>query len=91
MVSKMRGRVDQSKTGKSLLVSFHEGYSNYTVTVPMPYAVRLFAQGLLSAMRALEQQENPNNGFMEGEKEEVFEFLTESVSIYDRVLKKTKG
>ncbi|MFW9888450.1 MAG: hypothetical protein ACFFER_09720, partial [Candidatus Thorarchaeota archaeon] len=41
----MKARIDQSQSGKSLLVTFLEGYSTYTITVPMPYAVRFFAEG----------------------------------------------
>jgi hypothetical protein len=45
-----------STKGKSLLVTFHEGYSTYTIVVPMPYAVKFFVDGLTSALGLLTQK-----------------------------------
>ncbi len=47
---KMKTRINQSETGKSLLITLIEGFSTYTVTVSMPYAVRFFAEGIAESL-----------------------------------------
>ncbi|MHA2081616.1 MAG: hypothetical protein ACW99H_10780 [Candidatus Thorarchaeota archaeon] len=49
----MKTKVNPSTKGKSLLVTFHEGYSTYTIVVPMPYAVKFFVDGITSALGLL--------------------------------------
>ena len=81
----MKTRVNLSKKGKSLLVTFYEGFSTYTITVPLPYAVRFFAEGLQTGLEALSQdvelQDKLNE--REGEKSEIQEHLRRSVKLFE--------
>jgi len=49
----MKTRINQSKSGNSLLVTFHEGFSTYIITVPMPYAIQFFVEGLVTSLETL--------------------------------------
>jgi hypothetical protein len=84
----LKGVINQSKTGKSLLVTFHEGYSTYTMAVPMPFAVRFFAEGLVAALETLNQdsemQEKLNEN--EGQKAEIHERLRKSAKLFETYL-----
>jgi hypothetical protein len=85
----MKARIDQSQTGKSILVTFLEGYSTYTITVPMPYAVRFFAEGTRASLEVLKTDKDLQSklGFKEGEKTEILENLRRSLTIYDDLLR----
>ena len=87
----MKTRINQSKTGAALLLTFHEGFSTYTITLPMPYGVRFFVEGLQTALQTLNQTEalqgklNARNG----EKAEIQEGLRKAAALYDQFLSKT--
>ena len=87
----MKTRINQSKKGKSLLVTFYEGYSTYTITVPMPYAIRIFAEGLQIGLETLSQDSELQSKLdeKEGEKSEIQEHLRRSVKLFDELLRNT--
>ncbi|MHA2141600.1 MAG: hypothetical protein ACXADC_04215 [Candidatus Thorarchaeota archaeon] len=66
----MKTKTNRSKTGKSILLSLYEGFSTYTITLPMPYAVRFFAEELLTSLTMLTEVEELKSNFKEkdGEK-----------------------
>ncbi|MHA2023366.1 MAG: hypothetical protein ACTSWQ_06865 [Candidatus Thorarchaeota archaeon] len=84
----MKTRINQSKRGKSLLVTFQEGFSTYTIVVPMPYAIRFFAEGLLNGLQTLNQNEEVQSQLKrkEGEQAEIQETLRRAVKLYDDFL-----
>ncbi len=88
-VELMKTRINQSKKGKSLLVTFYEGFSTYTITVPLPYAVRIFAEGLQIGLETLSQDSELQSKLdeKEGEKSEIQEYLRRSVKLFDELLK----
>jgi hypothetical protein len=86
----VKARINQSKKGKSILVTIHEGFSTYTITVPLPYAIRFFSEGLLVGLESL-QQNNELQKILntnEGEKAEIQENLRKSVKLFEDLLKK---
>jgi hypothetical protein len=85
----MKTRINQSKQGKSLLLTFYEGFSTYTIVVPMPYAIRFFAEGLLASFETLLQNEEIQIKLKEksGEKAEIQERLRKSMVLYEEFLK----
>ena len=87
----MKTKINQSKKGKSLLVTFYEGFSTYTITVPMPYAIRFFAEGLQLSLETLTHDSEMQSKLdeREGEKSEIQEYLRRSVRLFDELLKKT--
>ncbi|MFW9887646.1 MAG: hypothetical protein ACFFER_05650 [Candidatus Thorarchaeota archaeon] len=89
----MKARINQSQSGKSLLVTFLEGYSTYTITIPMPYAVRFFAEGARTSLEILEADESIQSklGAKEGEKSEILENLRKSLTIYDDLMRESLG
>jgi hypothetical protein len=87
----MKTKINQSKKGKSLLVTFYEGFSTYTITVPLPYAIRFFAEGLQLGLEALSQDSEMQSKLdeREGEKSELQEYLRRSVKLFDELLRTT--
>jgi hypothetical protein len=85
----MKTKVTQSKTGKSVLVTFHEGFSTYTITIPMPYAIRFFAEGLLSTLQILSEREELRSilSCRDGEKAHIQEVMRKAGGLYDGFLK----
>jgi hypothetical protein len=85
----MKTRVNPSKNAKSLLVTFYEGFSTYTITVPMPYAIRFFADGLVNALLTLEENDEVKSQLesKEGEKAEIQELLRRAAGLYEKYLK----
>ena len=73
-----------------MLSSFYEGYSTYTITIPMPYAIRFFAEGLLSSLQMLSEIKELNTDLSnkDGEKAHIQEMLRKAVVLYDEFLKK---
>ncbi|MHA2086319.1 MAG: hypothetical protein ACXABD_21450 [Candidatus Thorarchaeota archaeon] len=84
----LKTRVNQSKSGNALLLTFHEGYSTYTITVPMPYAIRFFAEGLATALETLDKSQDSQTKLdsKDGEKAEIQEHLRKSAQLYERFL-----
>ena len=91
-VKKMKTRVNPSKSHQSLLVTFHEGFSTYTITIPMPYAIGFFAEGVVSSLEVLKQnselQEKLTN--TDGQKAQIQEYLRKAVLLYDEFLSKNR-
>ena len=87
----MKTRINQSKSNQSLLVTFYEGFSTYTITVPMPYAIRFFVEGLVSSLEALKQNDELQIKLSEtdGQKAQIQEYLRKAVLLYDEFLTKT--
>jgi hypothetical protein len=85
----VKTRIVQSKSGKSLLVTFHEGFSTYTITVPMPYAIRFFVNGFHSALETLHQNKEMLNALAENdtEKFQIQDQLKKSLVLFDDFLK----
>jgi hypothetical protein len=71
----MKTKVNPSTKGKSLLVTFHEGYSTYTIVVPMPYAVKFFVDGLTSALGLLTQKNELQEKLSETEGQTIAQIL----------------
>ncbi len=70
-------------------MTFYEGFSTYTITIPMPFAVKLFAEGLQTALETLLQDielQSLLNG-RDGEKAEVQDRIRKSVKLYEVFLK----
>ena len=90
MVVLMKTKINQSKSGNALLVTFHEGFSTYTITVPMPYAIQFFAEGLITSLETLTQNDEVQIklGSAQGQKAQVQEFLRKAVLLYDEFLSK---
>ena len=90
-VELLKTRINLSKKGKSLLVTFYEGFSTYTITVPLPYAVRFFAEGLQSGLEALNQDAEllAKLDEREGERSEIQEHLRKSVKLFDELSRKS--
>jgi hypothetical protein len=87
----MKTRINQSKTGQSLLVTFHEGFSTYTITIPLSYSVRFFAEGITSALQTVIQNDNAISELekRDGELAEIQEYLLKSNRLFDDLLKKS--
>jgi hypothetical protein len=89
----MKTRINQSKSNQSLLVTFYEGFSTYTITVPMPYAIRFFVEGMVSSLEALKQNDDVQNRLneLDGQKAQIQEYLRKAVLLYDEFLSKSSG
>lgn len=87
----MKTRINQSKTNQSLLVTFYEGFSTYTITVPMPYAIHFFTEGVVSALEALSQNDDLQSKLneLDGQKAQIQEYLRKAVLLYDEYLTKS--
>jgi hypothetical protein len=87
----MKTKVNPSQKGKALLVTFHEGFSTYTIVVPMPYAVKFFVDGLTSALGLLTQKNELQEKLSEteGQKAEIQEGIRQAVSLFEQFLDKT--
>ncbi|MBY8998314.1 MAG: hypothetical protein KGD60_11330 [Candidatus Thorarchaeota archaeon] len=85
----MKTRINPSKKGKSLLLTFYEGFSTYTITVPMPYAVQVFAECLHTAFVTLLQSEELQSSLSErdADKAEIQDHLMNSLKLFDEFLK----
>ena len=72
------------------MVTIHEGFSTYTITVPLPYAVRFFSEGLLAGLVSLQQNDDllKSLNTNEGEKAEIQENIRKSVKLFEELLKK---
>ena len=70
-------------------MTFYEGYSKYTITVPMPYAIRFFADGLVNALHTLEVNDIVKSQLenKEGEKAEIQELIRRAAGLYENYLK----
>lgn len=92
MVIPMKTKINQSKSGNALLVTFHEGFSTYTVTVPMPYAVQFFVDGLVTSLETLRQNNEVQNKLeaTQGQKAQIQEYLRRAVLLYDEFLPKRR-
>lgn len=90
-VNIMKTRVNPSQKGQSILVTFHEGFSTYTIVVPMPYAIRFFVEGLVSALSLLTQKTDLQEKLSEAEekKAEIQEGIRRAVSLFEQFLDKT--
>jgi len=86
----MKTKMSQSKTGKSVILTVYEGFSTYSVTIPMPYGIRFFAEGLLTCLSMLSEVSELNSSFKEkdGEKAHIQEILRKSMKLYDEFLRK---
>jgi hypothetical protein len=87
----MKTRVNPSKSHQSILVTFHEGFSTYTITVPMPYAIQFFVEGIVSSLEALKQNDNVQKKLdeLDGQKAQIQEYLRKAVLLYDEFLSKS--
>jgi hypothetical protein len=85
----MKTKTTRSKTGKSILLSIYEGFSTYTITLPMPYAVRFFAEELLSSLTMLSEIDELQSILNEkdGEKAHIQEVLRKCIMLYDEFLR----
>ncbi|NWF96380.1 MAG: hypothetical protein HXY34_09595 [Candidatus Thorarchaeota archaeon] len=85
----LKTRLTQSKKGRSLLLTFHEGFSTYTITLPMPYAVRFFAEGLVSSLEMLHEQSDVRKELAskDGEKAFIQEMIRKAAGLLERLLK----
>jgi hypothetical protein len=90
-VKQLKTRINPSKKGKSLMLTIYEGYFTYSVTVPLPYAVRVFAEGIVAALETLNQSPDLQAKLdeNEGEKAEIQEHLRKAVKLFDGFLKQT--
>ena len=86
----MKTRINQSKSGNSLLVTFHEGFSTYTVTVPMPYAIQYFVEGVVTSLETLKSSSEVQKNFdkNEGQKAQIQEHLRKAVLLFDEYMSK---
>ena len=89
MVTAVKTRITESKKGRSILATFYEGFSTYTITVPMPYAVHFFAEALVTAVNMLKSNEENQKllGAKEGERAEVLELIRRAARDYVQVAK----
>lgn len=73
----MKTRVTQSKTGKSMLVTFYEGFSTNTIALLMSYGIRFFAEGLLDSLETLFERPEVRNELSgkDGEKAHIQEII----------------
>ena len=87
----LKTRINPSKKGKSLMLTIYEGYSTYSVTVPLPYAVRIFAEGIVASLETLNKSSDLQAKLEEneGEKAEIQEHLRKAVKLFDGFLKQT--
>ncbi|MFX0056035.1 MAG: hypothetical protein ACFFAX_08605 [Promethearchaeota archaeon] len=87
----MKTKINPSQKGKSLLLTFHEGFSTYTIVIPMPYAVKFFVDGLTSALGLLTQKNELQEKLSEteGQKAEIQEGIRKAVSLFEQFLDKT--
>jgi len=71
------------------MVKFEEGFSTYTIAVPMPYATSFFLKGLMASLASLQQKKDLQKKLdeKEGMKSEVLEGIRQAISIYDEILK----
>ena len=80
----MKARTNLSESGKAVLLTIYEGFSTYTVTIPLAYALRVFAEGLVTATEALKQMKDLGSSTLhEGEKAEIQELLRKAVGLYE--------
>lgn len=86
----MKTKLNPSQKGSSILVTFHEGFSTYTIVVPMPYAVRFFVEGLTASLSLLKQKNELQKKLNEeeGQKAEIQEGIRRAVSLYEKILDK---
>jgi len=86
----MKTKTTQSKTGKSMLLTLYEGFSTYTITLPMTYAIRFFVEGLAASLHMLSEVENLSESFKEkdGERAHIQETLRKCMKLYDEFLEK---
>ncbi|MHA1138118.1 MAG: hypothetical protein ACTSSE_16695 [Candidatus Thorarchaeota archaeon] len=89
----MKTRINQSKSGNSLLITFHEGFSTYTITVPMPYAIQFFVEGLVTSLETLKGNPDAQKNLdgTQGQKAQIQEFLRKALLLYDQFLAERKG
>lgn len=87
-VNLMKTRITQSKKARSVLLTVYEGYSTYSITLPMPYAIRFFIEGLLSALEALDRNEEVQGKLAEkeGETADLQRLLMKAVENFDGFL-----
>ena len=87
----MKTKVTPSRNARSLLVTFYEGFSTYTITIPMPYAIRFFADGLVTALNTLEANDETKKLLeaKEGEKAEIQDLIRRAVGFYEDYLNKS--
>jgi hypothetical protein len=85
----MNIRITQSKSGKAFLVTFHEGFSSYTITIPLSYAIQFFADGASTALETFTENEEllAQTQWREGEKEEIEMNLNKALLAYNQFLK----
>ena len=91
LVSNMKTKINPSQQGNSILVTFHEGFSTYTIVVPMPYSVKFFVDGLIASLSLLGQKNELQKKLSEaeGQKAEIQEGIRRAVSLYEKILDKT--
>lgn len=70
----------------------HEGFSTYTIVVPMPYAIRFFVEGVHSALETLSQNEELQELLSKNDSEKALiqDHLRKSLGLFEDFLK-TKG
>jgi len=87
-VVKLKTRLTPSKKGKSLLLTVYEGFSTYTVTLPMPYAVRFFAEGLVSSLEMLNERTESGTELSGKDSEKAFiqDLIRKAVQSYETFL-----
>jgi hypothetical protein len=81
--------VNLSKKGNSIMLSFEEGFSTYSIAVPMPYSASFFLKGLLTSLAALNQSKDLQKKLerKEGQKAEILEGIRKAIMLYENVLK----
>jgi len=86
----MKTRIDHSKSGKALLLTFHEGFSTYTITLPMPYAIQYFAEGLVSSLDSANQNTETISKLntKPGTKSEIQEYIRRAIALFDELKSK---
>ena len=89
----MKTRVTESKKGRSILLTFYEGFSTYTITVPMPYALRFLSEALVTGVNMLKASEEMQKlvDSKEGEKAEVLELIRRAARDYGQIAQDTEG
>ena len=85
----MKIRITQSKSGKALLVTFHEGFSSYTITIPISYAIQFFADGVSTALESFTESDEllKQTQWREGELEEIELNLKKALVAFNQSLK----
>lgn len=71
------------------MVKFEEGFSSYSIAIPMPYATSFFLKGLLASLAGLQQKKELQKKIdeKEGLKSEILEGIRQAIQIYDGILK----